>query len=57
MPGYRIERDVMGPVKVPKNAYYGIHTVRAATNFPISDRKIHPELNNFVMRTSKTDQL
>jgi fumarate hydratase class II len=33
---YRIERDSMGPVKVPKNAYYGAQTQRAIENFPIS---------------------
>ncbi len=26
---YRIEKDLLGEVKVPKDAYYGIHTVRA----------------------------
>jgi len=34
--GYRIERDSMGEVKVPKNAYYGAQTQRAVENFPIS---------------------
>jgi fumarate hydratase class II len=33
---YRIERDSMGPVKVPKKAYYGAQTQRAVENFPIS---------------------
>jgi fumarate hydratase class II len=33
---YRIERDSMGEVKVPKNALYGAHTQRAVENFPIS---------------------
>jgi len=34
--GYRIERDSMGEVKVPKSAYYGAQTQRAVENFPIS---------------------
>jgi len=34
---YRIERDSMGPVKVPKEAYYGAQTQRAIENFPVSD--------------------
>jgi fumarate hydratase class II len=33
---YRIERDSMGEVKVPKGAYYGAQTQRAVENFPIS---------------------
>lgn len=33
---YRIEKDSMGEVKVPKSAYYGAQTVRAMENFPIS---------------------
>jgi fumarate hydratase class II len=33
---YRIERDSMGEVRVPKTAYYGAQTQRAVENFPIS---------------------
>ena len=33
---FRIEKDSMGPVKVPKTAYYGAQTQRAAENFPVS---------------------
>jgi fumarate hydratase class II len=33
---YRVERDSMGDVKVPKDAYYGAQTQRAVENFPIS---------------------
>src|SRR5919202_2706631 len=32
----RIERDSMGPVEVPADAYYGGQTMRAVHNFPIS---------------------
>ena len=32
----RIERDSMGPVQVPRGAYYGASTMRAVQNFPIS---------------------
>ena len=35
-PEYRIERDSMGEVKVPKSAYYGAQTQRAVDNFPVS---------------------
>ncbi len=33
----RTERDSMGPVEVPADAYYGASTRRAELNFPISD--------------------
>jgi fumarate hydratase class II len=36
MTDYRIERDSMGEMRVPANAYYGASTARAADNFPIS---------------------
>ena len=42
----RIEHDLIGDLPVPAEAYYGIHTLRAAENFPISDTKIciYPDL-------------
>lgn len=33
---YRIEKDTMGEVKVPKDAYYGAQTQRSADNFKIA---------------------
>ena len=33
---YRLEKDSVGPVRVPKEAYYGAQTQRAVENFPIS---------------------
>jgi len=36
MTGFRIERDSMGEVQVPSEAYYGAQTQRAVDNFPIS---------------------
>ncbi len=36
MAEYRIEKDSMGEMKVPANAYYGPQTARAVENFPIS---------------------
>ena len=35
----RIERDSMGDMEVPSDAYYGAQTQRAVLNFPISDRR------------------
>src|SRR5207245_6088058 len=33
---YRTERDSLGEMKVPADAYYGVQTARAVENFPIS---------------------
>ena len=38
-PRYRIEKDSMGEKSIPINAYYGIQTLRAQENFPISGIK------------------
>jgi len=35
--GYRVEKDSMGEMRVPADAYYGAQTARAVENFPISD--------------------
>ena len=42
----RIEHDLLGERAVPKDAYWGIHTLRAVENFPISGVKIgqYPDL-------------
>src|SRR5579875_988308 len=40
---YRIEKDFLGEVQVPKNAYYGVQTLRAVHNFPISELKLPRE--------------
>ena len=36
----RIERDTMGELAVPSDAYYGVQTARAMENFQISGRTI-----------------
>lgn len=40
----RLEHDLLGALEVPADAYYGIHTLRAAQNFRISGIYVHPEL-------------
>ncbi len=40
----RREKDFLGAVRVPAGAYFGIQTVRAARNFPISGLRAHPEM-------------
>jgi len=40
----RTERDALGELAVPADAYYGIHTLRAMRNFPFSGYRLHPAL-------------
>src|SRR3989338_8488257 len=42
----RIEHDLLGDREVPADAYYGIHTLRALENFPITGTpiSIYPDL-------------
>src|SRR5215204_2057893 len=42
----RTETDSLGSVEVPADAYWGVHTMRALENFPISKRPIsvYPDL-------------
>ena len=44
MTEHRTERDSMGEVKVPAQAYYGAQTQRAVENFPISGWTLPPAL-------------
>lgn len=48
MSGTRTEHDLLGTLEIPAEAYYGIHTLRAVGNFPITGRTIssYPELIN-----------
>ncbi len=39
---YRIEKDSLGEVKVPANAYWGAQTQRAVDNFPITGLRPYP---------------
>lgn len=40
--GVRVEKDSMGERQIPETAYYGIQTLRAIENFPISGLKPLP---------------
>ena len=44
--GFRTEHDLLGERPVPADAYYGVHTLRAVENFPITGTpiSIYPEL-------------
>jgi aspartate ammonia-lyase len=41
---FRIEKDSMGEVRVPKDAYWGVQTQRAVENFPVSGLHANPKL-------------
>src|ERR1700738_4014662 len=41
---FRRERDPLGELQVPADAYYGVQTARAVENFPISGMHASPDL-------------
>src|SRR5437762_8396923 len=41
---YRTERDPLGEIQVPDEAYYGVQTQRAVENFPISGLRAPADL-------------
>src|SRR5258707_9819593 len=42
MSNFRTEKDSLGELQVPADAYYGVQTQRAVKNFPISGLKPYP---------------
>lgn len=56
---FRIEEDLLGTMKVPATAYYGIHTLRAVDNFQISRTTLNqlPELIRGVVQVKKAAAL
>ncbi|MCO5215672.1 MAG: aspartate ammonia-lyase [Thermomicrobiales bacterium] len=55
----RIEKDLLGELAVPADAYYGIHTQRALDNFKISSGTIgdHPEFVRGLVMVKKASAL
>jgi fumarate hydratase class II len=51
---YRIEKDSMGEVEVPKEALYGAQTQRAINNFPISGLTLPPAFIKTIALIKKT---
>ncbi len=41
---YRTEHDLLGERQIAPEALYGVHTVRALENFPLTGRPVHDEL-------------
>lgn len=55
--GFRVEHDLLGERKLPEDAYYGIHTLRAMENFPITGRPIHKMLVKALVTVKKATAL
>ena len=49
-PKTRTERDSLGALEIPADAYYGVQTARAVANFPISGERLHVEMVRAVTR-------
>ena len=52
-PGFRIEKDPLGYLEVPDDAYYGVQVARAIHNFPISGMRPNPALVRAVVQVKK----
>ena len=59
MKNTRTEHDLLGEREVPADAYYGIHSLRAVENFPISGTRIkaYRELVNALAAVKKASAL
>ncbi|MGM0854693.1 MAG: aspartate ammonia-lyase [Bacillota bacterium] len=55
--GFRIEKDFIGEKEVPEDVYYGIQTLRAVENFPITGYKIHKEMIDALATVKKAAAL
>lgn len=51
----RMEHDSIGVLNVPAEAYYGVQSMRAATNFQITHRPLHP--NDHVNMSQSTNDV
>src|ERR1043165_3725674 len=49
----RTEKDPLGELQVPSDAYYGVQTLRAVQNFPISGLKPLPAFVDAVVRIKR----
>jgi len=54
---FRIETDSLGEKLVPKDAYYGIQSLRAKENFRLTKQKVHKELIKGIAVTKKAAAL
>ncbi len=49
----RIERDSIGTVEIPDGAYYGVQSLRAQQNFPLSRQPMQPEMIESLVEIKK----
>ncbi len=49
----RVEQDSIGSKRIPKDAYYGVQSLRAMENFSITGRRLHPEMIMSLARLKK----
>lgn len=55
--GFRHENDSIGGKEVPKDVYYGVQSLRAAENFPITGLYMHPEIINSIAEIKKASAI
>ncbi len=53
----RVEKDILGEKAVPAEAYYGLQSVRAMENFPISGLRMHPRMVEAIVLVKKAAAL
>jgi len=53
----RVEKDPLGELEVPADALYGVQTLRAVQNFPISGIKPLPAFVDGVVRIKRAAAL
>ena len=53
----RTEADSIGQMEVPATAYYGVQTLRARQNFPITHRPLHPEFIKSMAKLKKASAI
>jgi aspartate ammonia-lyase len=49
----RHEKDLIGERDIPDNVYYGIHTIRAAENFPLTGIRVNDKLIEAIVLIKK----
>ncbi|MEK7699978.1 MAG: lyase family protein, partial [Planctomycetota bacterium] len=54
---FRTEKDSLGEMQVPREAYYGIQTARAIENFPISGQLSYPLFTMAVVYIKKASAM
>ncbi|MEG7333146.1 aspartate ammonia-lyase [Bacillus subtilis] len=54
---YRVEKDFLGEKQIEADVFYGIQTLRASENFPITGYKIHEEMINALAIVKKAAAL